>query len=258
MVNKCREILDMKRMYLLEKIVFCACFLTLINGSNMPLLLRAELPPAPDTGTPPGKPTHGGTRPDAICKNTPQPLTALAAYNGRDLTVSSYPTFWFYMPYQPQDIRQLTFTIEDVQKGSIRTIYQTNIQLNQGSGIIKIPVLKKPEYALEVDKLYQWKLTVYCTKNASNDIDLVIEGWVKRIPMTVDLNTEFNTSQKADHLIYQDNQIWYDAINSLAEKYFANPDNSELNNAWRDLLEVINQESFSQEFLVESVLLSPQ
>lgn len=238
-------------MYLLEKIVFCACFLTLINGSNMPLLLRAELPPAPDTGTPPGKPTYGGTRPDAICQKTPQPLTALAAYNGRDLTVSSHPTFWFYMPYKPQDIRQLIFTIEDVQKGSIRTIYKSNVQLNQGSGIIQIPVLKQPEYALEVDKLYQWKLTVYCTTNATDDPGLVITGWVKRIPMNVDLNNQLNTSKKADYLIYQDNQIWYDAINSLAERYFADPDNPEVNNAWRNLLQVINKESLSQEPLVK-------
>ena len=62
---------------------------------------------------------------------------------------------------------------------------------------------------------------------------------------------QLNTSKKADYLIYQDNQIWYDAINSLAERYFADPDNPEVNNAWRNLLQVINKESLSQEPLVK-------
>ncbi|EAZ88725.1 DUF928 domain-containing protein [Crocosphaera chwakensis] len=237
----------MKKISYFTKVIFCIAFLTLINSNQLPVLLRAELPPAPETGTPPGKPTPGGTRPDAICQNTSLPLTALAAYNGKDFTVSSHPTFWFYIPYQPQDIKEIQFIIEDPQQNSLKNIYQTSLQLSQGSGLMKIPVLKQPQYALEVDKLYRWKLIAYCTGNTTDDPDLVLEGWVKRVPISAELNNQLNSAEKEDYLIYQDNEIWYDAINTLAEQYFTNPEDSDLNKAWLNLLEAINQEKLSQE-----------
>ncbi|MGK7940879.1 MAG: DUF928 domain-containing protein [Crocosphaera sp.] len=239
----------MKLVYYFKKIIVPIAFLTLINGTHQPLLLRAQLPPAPETGTPTGKPTPGGTR-SPYCPDTSLPITALAAYNGRDFTVSSHPTFWFYLPYTSQDIKEMKFIIEDPQQQSLRNIYTTNIERSNKSGIIKIPILNQPQYALEFNKLYRWKLTVYCTENTSGDADFVLEGWVKRIPISTELNNQLNAGTQEDYLIYQDNQIWYDAINSLAEKYFANTQDSELNSAWLNLLKTINQAKLSQELLV--------
>ncbi|MDY7015061.1 MAG: DUF928 domain-containing protein [Cyanobacteriota bacterium] len=196
-----------------------------------------------------GDTTPPVTRPEATCKPTSQPLTAIVANQGRDLTTSANPTFLFYIPYNPEDINSITFSINKTEGETIyrdtETVYRTNIQLTETSGIIKISIPPQPEYALKSGELYHWYLTASCTSNNSDDVasqipELVVDGWVRRLPM--DSEKEF----------------WQDEIARLAELYFAEPDNLEYQENWEQLLQNFNMEGLLGIPLVESKLVPPE
>ena len=207
---------------------------------------QGELPQAPDTGTPQGNPTPGGTRPEATCQQTKQPLTALVANNGKDFTLSAHPTFWFYIPYSSEEVSYLEFALKDPQE--FKTVYRTAVELTE-PGIIKLAIPQETKYALELEKDYSWDLILYCN-SSENEPDQVLKGWVRRVA-----NPQLETINPQDYSAYINNNIWYDAINNLAEIHFSNLDNTQLNAAWTDLLETLGRQELAQEPFVNSVLL---
>ncbi len=216
-------------------------------------LIIAERPKPPQRGTPRGDPTPAATRPETSCPETPQPLTALLANNGSDFTLSEYPTFWFYIPYAPQRIDYMEFLLRDAQED--RIVYHKAVKLTDKPGIIQIPIPAEPQYALKVNKNYRWhfNLNLDCAEPY-----LVVQGWIRRVPMTSQLENQLEALKPRKYLAYQEGGIWYDAIANLAQLHFANPDNQELSSAWAQLLEFLDLDGVSEEPLVNSELLSPK
>jgi len=181
------------------------------------VLAIAQLPPAPETGTPDGQRTPGGTRPELArsCKQTPQPLTALVPENGKGLTTSEYPIFWFYIPYTAKDIHSIEFSLHNQEETA--TLYRTSVQLINTPSAIAIPLPSSPEYSLKLNQTYHWYLIVNCqSQNFENDI--VLDGWVTRVQ-------------------YSPNQVfWYDELTNRAKRYLLEPQNPEVKKAWMKLL----------------------
>ena len=210
-------------------------------------------PEPPPTGTPLGDPTPGGTRPEINCPQTPEPLTALLANNGSDFTLSEYPTFLFYIPYAAEQIDEMEFLLQDAQQN--RTVYHKAIKLTDKAGIVKISIPANPDYALKLNDNYRWhfNLKLDCAESY-----LVVQGWIRRVSMSSQLETQLDAVPSQKYLAYQENGIWYDAIANLADLYFANPDNRELSLAWTNLLEFLQLSWVSKQPLVKSELLSPK
>ena len=197
-------------------------------------------PESPDTGTPEGDRTVGGTRPEATCKETDKPLTALFANNGRDFTLSEYPTFLFYVPYPPEEIGTIEFLLLD--RSERRTIYRTNLRLSDRPGIIQVSLPANAENALEEGEIYRWRLNLDCVPDRSVDPELVLNGWIKRVALDAPETEASAADPLGEYQLYRDNGIWYDAIAHLAQLYFANPDNGSLNQAWLELLNELGLE----------------
>lgn len=212
-------------------------------------------PPAPDTGTPKGDSTPGTTRPSATCPKTSKPLTALVANNGSDYTLLEHPTFWFYIPYAPDQINYMEFLLLDGDER--QTIYRTAVKLTEKSGIIKVTIPSKPQYAFKLNEIYRWYFKVNCKPKQTNQPELVLNGWVQRQPMNSKLKNHIEMAQSQEYLVYRENKLWYDAIASLAQQYFANPENRQLNEDWANLLKFIGYAWVVQEPFVDSVLLPP-
>ncbi|MBE9041583.1 DUF928 domain-containing protein [Oscillatoriales cyanobacterium LEGE 11467] len=211
-------------------------------------------PESPDTGTPQGDRTVGGTRPEATCKETEKPLTALFANNGSDLTLSEYPTFWFYVPYAPADISTIEFLLLDGSER--RTIYRTTLRLNDRPGIIQVSLPALREYALEEGKTYRWRFNLDCVPDRTADPDLVLNGWIRRVVLD-SLETEISVAGTLEqYQTYRDNGIWYDAIAHLAQQHFANPEDSQLSQAWEVLLSELGLDLAISEPFVDSEVLS--
>jgi hypothetical protein len=196
---------------------------------------RSEPPAAPDTGTPKGNPTPGTSRPEATCPKTNKPLTALVANKGSDYTRSEYPTFWFYIPYTPDRISNMEFLLLNGKED--RTVYRTAIALTQKPGIIKITIPSSPQYAIKANENYRWYFMLDCEPDRSDEPDRVVDGWVQRKP------TNFQQ------------EFWYDTIANLAERYAANPENSEIKAAWVNLLKSLGYSWVVPESFVGSELL---
>ncbi len=197
----------------------------------------AALPKPPNTGTPTGNSTPGTTRPSAACPETPKPLTAIVANNGKDFTLSAHPTFWFYIPYGPEQLSRLEFLL--LNGNERETIYQTNIQLTDKPGIIKITLPNEPKYELAVNQNYRWRLHLDCQQDRSIEPDLAIDGWIRRVPITDQLALQLKSSSDVAQ-IYRDNEIWYDAIDRLASSHFSKAPAGEISLVWQDFLERLN------------------
>ncbi len=188
----------------------------------------ADQPPAPDTGTPDGQRTPGGSRPELsqACKPTDKPLTALVPENGKGLTTADYPIFWFYIPYAADEIHSIEFSLHD--RNETATLYRTSVQLTQTPGIIGISLPQNTEYALRVNESYHWYFTVKCEpEETSEEDDVVLEGWVTRV-------------ERGSNLV-----LWYDELTNLAERYLSEPGNSEVKRV--ELLKSVGLEGIAQE-----------
>ncbi len=222
-------------------------------GKQSPKLIFSQRPEPPQTRTPEGDPTPAGTRPENNCPETSKPLTALFANNGSDFTVSEYPTFWFYIPDFPQQIDYMEFLLQDAQQN--RTVYHKAVKLTDKAGIIKISLPVNPEYALKVNENYRWhfNLKLNCAESYQ-----VVQGWIRRLPMTSQLENQLEKLPSQNYLAYQKEGIWYDAIANLADLHFVNPNNQELSSAWSKLMESLNLPWVSEEGLVNFELLPPK
>ena len=92
-----------------------------------------DLPDVPaDVGTPESDSTPGGTRTGedahSTCKKTKKPLTSLLAEDTMDFTLSEYPTFWFFVPHSPEEIRTIEFVLKD---STNQTIYRQLLKLGE-------------------------------------------------------------------------------------------------------------------------------
>lgn len=200
------------------------------------LQVIADQPPAPDTGTPDGQRTPGGSRPELseACKPTDKPLTALVPENGKGLTTADYPIFWFYIPYGADEIHSIKFSLHD--RDETTTLYRTSIQLAQTPGVIGISLPQISESALKVNESYHWYFTVKCrTEETSEEDDIVLDGWVTRV-------------ERGSNSV-----IWYDELTNLAQRYLSEPESSEAKRAWVELLKSVGLEEMAQEPVVSSV-----
>lgn len=188
-----------------------------------------SLPEAPKTGTPIGNSTPGTTRPAASCPETEKPLTALIANNGQDYTSAEFPSLWFLIPYTPEQISLMEFTLNDGEEK--KTIYRTEIQLVDQPGIIRVSIPKDPDYALQEGELYHWYLMVDCYPDESEEPDLVVDGWIRRKSIV------FSPERLADNEYDETNELWYDVVDRIGRLHFSDPLHLDAGRAWYDLLQ---------------------
>ncbi|MEM7761459.1 MAG: DUF928 domain-containing protein, partial [Cyanobacteria bacterium P01_A01_bin.40] len=151
-----------------------------------------------------------------------------------DWTVKEYPTFLFYVPYSAPEISLMEFLLLD--ETQTQTIYHAPIETSQQSGIVQIQLPKEASQALAVNTTYHWRLNLDCEPDQTIVPDLVLQGWIRRIPLDAEIANQLQSAKSPAYLVYQRQGIWYDAISNLAESYFADPENSTLAQAWTDTL----------------------
>ncbi len=192
-----------------------------------------QTPSPPDTGDPEGQQTPGGTRSSAkACKQTTQTLTALVPANGKGLTTAEHPVFWFYIPYAPDDVHSIEFSVHDRDEQT--TLYRTSLQLTKTPGIIGIPLPPSPEHSLKLNESYHWRLIVNCDHNETSENVLELDGWVTRV-------------QPSPNSV-----IWYDELTNRAKRYLSEPQNPEVKKAWTELLKSVGLEGLAQAPIVSS------
>ncbi|MDE5085466.1 MAG: DUF928 domain-containing protein, partial [Trichodesmium sp. St18_bin1] len=184
------------------------------------------------TGRPKKQRRAGSKHPD--CPKVDSPMTALLPEDKR-LTVSNSPTFWFYIPYNFQDVKTGQFVLQD-EEGE-RDIYRTTVNFSDTPGIVSIPLPDNLPENLEIERPYLWLFLVFCNPE-DTDANVVLEGYVQRV------NGNSNFQIYSD---YANQGIWHDALTDLAERLRREPQEPELKEDWKKFLKAFDLENLAEE-----------
>lgn len=199
----------------------------------------------------PGRRAGGGSR--SPCPLIDPPLTALVPASNWGKTVAKRPTFWFYVPYSPQEAPTGEFVLQE-EKGN--DLYRTSFTLPKTPGFVSFstPPTVVP---LEIDKSYRWYLKLYCQRQKSS-APVFVEGWVQRVE-SPDLESQLQAAKPREYVVYISNGLWYDALARLAELRLANPSNSRFDDDWAKLLGArgVGLEQLSRAPIVGRAILLP-
>ena len=210
-----------------------------------PTVVSQNRPDPPDTPPPDNKREPGGglTGSNNSCKTSSEnPILLLPKQSAKSLTISEYPTFWFYIPYTQEDSIEGEFTLQTAD--STKDIYRIQFKLPKTPGIVSISLPPSPEYVLEEGKYYRWFLAIYCNRNSDSNPDDEMYGSVKRVPKTAETERQINAGTP---------DIWYDSLTRLAQKVRTDPQNEKLKAEWANLLKSIGREDLAQEPVVGEV-----
>jgi len=198
-----------------------------------------------------GSNNSGGVR--GGCPAVPQGrrLTALSQTNYVGLTTEAYPTFWFYNPFRQPSGGQATsgqatdrqatnriadeaaitaeFVLKDEQGKPVMS--SSNIPLPKEPGLVSFKLAKEP--GLVVGKRYNWFFAIACSRDRlSNPF---VSGWISRLALEPTLQRQIKATLPQDRYVaYFQNEIWYDAVNHLAEHRTLHLED------WQKLLELFN------------------
>lgn len=199
----------------------------------------------------PGRRAGGGSRSPCPSMNTP--LTALMPVTNSGKTVAERPTFWFYVPYSPQEARSGEFVLQDEENNDVyRTRSRFKLPGTPGFVSLSIPLTEAP---LEINKWYRWYFKLYC-ESQKLSAPVFVEGWVQRSELTTALESRLKAATLEEkYTAYITDSIWYDAIDSLAELRLAQPPSATPDSNWANQLRSVGLERLQQEPVVGRVFL---
>ena len=147
-------------------------------------------------------------------------------------TVSEYPTFRFYVPYEPRRGLETEFELIDTNED---TIYKAIVVLEGTPGIVsvKLPQTKPP---LQTGEKYRWVFSVQCNQeNRSGDV--TVNGWIKRISTSDKLDDALaKMPEQEQYLVYGENLLWYDMMDKLTNLRQRYPNDEEIQQTWEGIL----------------------
>lgn len=193
----------------------------------------------------PGRRVGGGTRSDMFISETP--LVALVPDNSQGLTGSATPTLFFYVP-QTQKPQTVEFVLMDENE---RQIYETQFTTDGKSGVVGITIPgNEPSKTLEVGKTYRWYFAIIPDQQ-NRKLDIYVQGSIKRVAVNQDLENQLKKGASLDLADgYQANNLWYDAIATVAELRRSHPTDTAIATKWEQLLNSVNLQKLAQEPLV--------
>lgn len=195
-------------------------------------------------GQVPGRRRGGARR--GTCPESSTQLTALAPetevatqtlpeiYVG-GTTAAEYPTLWFSIPYALTDDLPAEFILQNDQGQDIYRVASTDFPVSERTpGVIGVSL--PAEAPLEVGQTYQW----YFKLNCSSEAPLYVQGGIERIALSPGLASQLASASPSEQAaLYQQNDLWYDAVTVLAQQRRSSPNNPAVESAWTSLLQTV-------------------
>ncbi|MFB2920436.1 DUF928 domain-containing protein [Aerosakkonema funiforme] len=239
----------MSRVIFNRKIIAAICLTSLLtifsNSLTMPILANDSNSGDSAEGLP-GRRVGGGTRSGTLV--AAKPVTALVPEDNQGLTILENPTFYFYVP-KTSNSQMLEFVLND-EDGN--TIYQKKFSTNGNSGVLGVELPGNGEIQpLEIGKNYRWYFAIV-NDPKDRSADTYVNGWIKRVQASPDIVTKLRDLGALERAgVYADNQLWYDAIASLAQLRRSHPNDSAVEAKWKQLLHSLKLDNITQEPLIE-------
>lgn len=128
-------------------------------------------------------------------------------------TLEEYPSFWLYVPELAGSSQQGEFILQDDEANDI---YRANFNLPERAGIINLNLPNRADYALKIGQKYHWYVKIFCDAPDKEQDYIFVDAWIERIAVSPSLK-RLNEPDANPYQILIDNNIWYDAIDRLAE-----------------------------------------
>jgi hypothetical protein len=159
------------------------------------------------------------------------------------LTVVERPTFWFYVPYSLTPTQDIEFVLQDDKGNEVYRSLLTASDTSPGVVGFELPSTEAP---LAVGKMYHWFFTIYCNPE-NREVHPFVHGWVQRVALNPSLKRQLAQATPQETVaLYRANDIWYEAVTSLAKLRRKNPENALLTDEWTKLLQFVNLEAIAQ------------
>ncbi|MDX2100075.1 MAG: DUF928 domain-containing protein [Leptolyngbyaceae cyanobacterium bins.59] len=172
-----------------------------------------------------------------------------------DMTLSDYPTFWFYIQSMPvKTPMQFTLQVPDPKALTRdRQIYTTRFEVG-GTGLVGVQMPKTVE-ALKIGETYTWQMRIECTPGDPSG-DVTLESWVQRVdPSRMQASPDFDPKaivrkltqapEREKPFLYAELGVWQDAVTALIDLQRKQPNNQDLKENWRELLTQTQLDGFA-------------
>ncbi len=179
-----------------------------------------------------GLATRGGG-----CKASGQPtLTTLVPKNNLGLSASATPTFYWFVPANTYQYVNFTLTKVDAADQPTDVIYSVLSRISGQGGLASVTI---PEQAttqtLEAGASYRWQVRMLCSNQDRRGLSAT--GWVTYMPPSPTLANQLAAQPSNKFDVYAEAGYWYDAVKELAILKQAYPGNSQVQQAWKSLME---------------------
>jgi len=208
-------------------------------------------PPPPDQEAPSGRARGGASRGSCDNHQDKKRLTALVPVTSKavwGLTVTEYPTFWFYVPDALTPEIPIEFVLQDEEDNYV---YKTTFTVSgTPPGIVSVP-LSSMKAPLEIGKKYYWTFSIDCDpQEPSNSI--FVKGMVQRVAMNPALMSQLKPATQRERIaLYAANGIWHEALTTLAELRRTEPGDAKLAATWENLLQYVDLQDIAKEPIVQ-------
>jgi hypothetical protein len=159
-------------------------------------------------------------------------------------TIADRPTLWFYVPYSPDSGLEAEFTLIDKTENDV---YKTTFPLKEKPGIIglKLPETLRP---LQAGKRYKWVFSMICDPT-NPSANIFVNGEIERIPLDSTLQAQLKkmSDPKAQSALYAENELWSEALTTLAQARRRNLKDPTLQADWSNLLKSMNLDDIASE-----------
>jgi hypothetical protein len=190
----------------------------------------------------PTRKVGGGTR---CGLEAPCPYDVLVALipDGLAATAEALPNFYFYIPPAEEaskpnrDGPLLEFVLRDE---SDRLVYEAIFSATSKGGIVPFQLPTSPRFqGLAVGQNYHWYLSIIYDP-ADRSYDDVVEGWIRRVAPQTELSEQLARATPLERVeLLQAANLWYEALDTLAQLKQSRPDDPRVDQMWNQLLKDI-------------------
>lgn len=167
-------------------------------------------------------------------------------------TVSPRPTFFVYIP--EISAREANFLLlEKINETTDEPIYETTVALTGTPGILSFTVPADAP-SLEIGKTYKWSVEVFCDSEdttGGRSGNPAVQGVVERVALPAELANAETAPPSELPALYVGADLWYDALASLAQLRYLNPNDPKLVSDWNELLQSVNLDTIADAPLVQ-------
>jgi len=203
-----------------------------------PRRLKFRIPNIRPSGSLEGGAARGSCSSEQVSITPLLPMTPKSATNFElypASTIAARPKIFVYIPQT--SLKKAKFTLKDNQNPN--EAYRTEVNLTGAGGVVSFS-LPADAPDLQIGKTYTWSVQIDCGSQGDNSVNPYVKGVVQRVPVPPTLANIQNAKPIDRPQLYIEADIWYDAINSLAELRTTNPSDTTLVEEWSSLLKSVN------------------